>query len=293
MNKQLSIVSMFLGAIVGIIILTASNLQQGNGKNDKGQQQGQGKGNQKANDPKGKPDKTVTVNQGQGNGNQGQGQGNGNANANQAKDKNDNGKGNGNANNNNGNNGKGNDIIRLDDNNGKGNGNGNGNNKIARIKNLGGDNWYNWTKENFRDRSQYRNKGKVTICHKFRSNEEPVTISVSENAMKAHMGHGDVVGNCPAVTNSIFSDIFQRRRAAYYNDLYYGQDQYNYSNSILDYALMRLADSRSQLDYMRVNNYPAADIDRRQNAVLGLEQNVSLLETVLGVAGQLLVNRLN
>lgn len=290
MNKQLSIISMFMGAIVGLIMLMAFGFQQkgNNGKNDKGQQQGQGqgKGNQKANDNKGQGQKPVVVGQGQQQGNPGKG--NGNANKGQGNNGN-NGKGNDNANNGRGNNnGKGNDIIRLDDNRGNGNMNAN----RGRIKNIGGDNWYAWNRDNFNDRRQLRNKGKVTICHKFRSNEEPVTISVSENAMKAHMGHGDVVGNCPPVTNSIWSDIFQRRRVNYYNDLYYGQDQYNYSNSILEYALMRLADSRSQLDYMRVNNYPQGDIDRRQAAVLGLEQNVSLLETVLGVAGQYLASRL-
>jgi hypothetical protein len=284
MNKQLSIISMILGAFVGVIMLMAFGSQQGNnGKNDKAQKQE--KGNQKAND-KVQPGKPVAVQQGQGQnkgnqankGNQGNsGQGNNNGN---------NGKGNDNA----GNPGKANDKTILNDS----RRNDDDNMGRLKLKNLNGNgsNWYSWNDQNFKDRKQYRNKDKVTICHKFNSNEEPVNISVSENALKAHMAHGDVVGNCPAVNNSIFSDIFRKRRADYYNDLYYGQDQYNYSSSILDYALMRLTNSRLQLDQMRANNAAQADIDRRQTAVLGLEQNVSLLETVLGVAGQLLVNRL-
>lgn len=274
MNKQLSICSMILSLFVGITLM-AFNLQQkdNKGKNEHPQKQSQSKGNQKANDNKGKPDKTP-ANQAQGN----QDKGNGNANNDKGNDKADNGKGN---------NGKGNDLTDLKDNRGN-----NGNGNKARIKLPGDNNWYNWSNENFKDRKQLRNKGKVTICHKFSSNEEPVSITVSENAMKAHLGHGDVVGECPAVTNSIFSDIFKRRRTAYYNDLYYGQDQYNYSNSVLDYALIRLTNSRLQLDQMRANNAAQADIDRRQASVVQLEQNVSLLETVLGVAGQLLVNRL-
>src|SRR6478672_4338512 len=75
MNKQLSVLSMILSAIVGIIMLTAFGLQQkGNGKNDKAQQ---GKGNQKQAGNSGKPDKTVTVLQDKGKGN-GNGNGNGN-----------------------------------------------------------------------------------------------------------------------------------------------------------------------------------------------------------------------
>ncbi|RYY68768.1 MAG: hypothetical protein EOO13_11425 [Chitinophagaceae bacterium] len=121
---------------------------------------------------------------------------------------------------------------------------------------------------------------------------EPVNIRVSANALNAHRNHGDVVGDCPAVNNSIFSDIFQRRRTTYYNDLEYSQDQYYYSNSVLDYALSRLTSSRSQLDQMKANNAAQADIERRQASVVQLEENVSLLETALGIAGQLLVDRL-
>ena len=290
MNKQLSLISMFIGSIVGLVMLMAFGFQQkgNNGQNDKAQQgQGPGKANQKAKDNKGQAQKPVKPDQA----NPGKGNANANANKGQGNNSNNgnNGRGNDNANNGRGNNnGKGNDMTRGDNNPGNGNMNAN----RGRIKNIGGDNWYNWNQENYNNRKDIRNKGKVTICHKFRSNEEPVNITVSENALKAHMAHGDVVGNCPPVNNSIFSDIFNRRRTAYYNDLYYGQDQYNYSNSILEYALMRLAGSRNQLDYMRANNYPQADIERRQAAVLGLEQNVSVLETLLGVAGQYLASRL-
>lgn len=278
MKKYLSVLTMAMGFAVSIALMAFGLQQKGNEKNGKGQQ-GQAKGNQKGNDNKGKPDKVVVMqqdkgNKGNGNGNNGRENGNSQANGNANK-----GKGN--------DNGKGNDIVRLNDNNGN-----NGNRRAARINLPGNNNWYSWTDANFRDRKEVKNKGKVTICHKFNSNEEPVSITVSENALKAHMAHGDVVGDCPVVRNSTWSDIFRRRRADYYNDLYYGQDQYNYSNSILDYALMRLTNSRLQLDQMRINNAPQADIERRQAAILGLEQNASVLETLLGVAGQYLANRL-
>jgi hypothetical protein len=38
---------------------------------------------------------------------------------------------------------------------------------------------------------------KVTICHRTHSKKKPfVTITVSRNALKAHLAHGDAVGAC-------------------------------------------------------------------------------------------------
>jgi hypothetical protein len=39
--------------------------------------------------------------------------------------------------------------------------------------------------------------GKVTICHKAGPHGKRVTITVSRNALPAHMRHGDTVGPCP------------------------------------------------------------------------------------------------
>jgi hypothetical protein len=40
--------------------------------------------------------------------------------------------------------------------------------------------------------------GKVTICHQTGSGTNPgVTITVSQNALPAHMRHGDTLGPCP------------------------------------------------------------------------------------------------
>jgi hypothetical protein len=151
---------------------------------------------------------------------------------------------------------------------------------------------YNWDNENFYDRKKIRNQDKVTICHKFSSSNDGVAINVSENAVKAHLNHGDILGDCPRYDNRRYSDVYYRNRTDYYNTLQNTQEQVYYSQSILDYALARLTNGRSQLVTMQNNNAPQADIQRRQQSVVQLEQNVSLLESLIGVAANVVANKL-
>ncbi len=101
------------------------------------------------------------------------------------------------------------------------------------------------------------------------------------------------MGDCPLVSNSRFSDIFLRKRKDYYNNIQNSDEQVSYSRSILDYALVRLAYSRQQLAASQNNKIPAADIERKQATVIYLEQNVSLLETLIGVAANLVAKSYN
>lgn len=151
-----------------------------------------------------------------------------------------------------------------------------------------------WTPENFRDRDKIRRgQEKVTICHKPNRNGEPgVTITVSSSALNAHMNHGDVMGQCPDVTDDRFSDGYLDRRSDYYNVLVNGQEQVIYSRSILDYALERLTGARSQLVTMQNNNTSPAELERKRLLVVELEDNVSLLRTLLGVTANLVANKL-
>lgn len=152
---------------------------------------------------------------------------------------------------------------------------------------------YKWDRETFKDRNKIKNQEKVTLCHKFNRADEPaVTIRVSSQALKAHMDHGDIMGDCPAETTSPFSDIFIRKRTEYYNNLQNHYEKVLYSRSILDYALARLADARQQLVIMQSSNIPPPEIERKQVIIVELEQNVSLLETLIGVAAGLVVNKL-
>ena len=152
---------------------------------------------------------------------------------------------------------------------------------------------YKWDRETFKDRNKYKNQEKVTICHKFNNDNEPaVTLNVSVNALKAHMDHGDAEGSCPDIKNDRFSDDYIRERNDYYERIQESREKVLYSRSILDYAVQRLTDSRVQLVNMQNRNMPAAEIERKQATVLELEQNVSLLETLIGVTSNLIANKL-
>lgn len=152
---------------------------------------------------------------------------------------------------------------------------------------------YKWDRETFKDRNKYKNQEKVTICHKFNNDNEPaVTLKVSVNALKAHMDHGDIEGTCPDLRNDRYSDDYIRERNDYYERIQESREKVLYSQSILDYAVQRLTDSRVQLANMQSRNLPAVEIQRKQATVVELEQNVSLLETLIGVTANLLVNKL-
>lgn len=165
----------------------------------------------------------------------------------------------------------------------------NGNNGKYKMKD-----GFKWDNETFRDRDKFvKNQDKVTICHKAnRDNEPAVTIRVSENALKAHMNHGDVMGECTNVNNGTFSDIFIKRRTDYITTLQDSYEQVSYSRSILDYAMERLTGTRTQLVTLQNNNAPVADIERKRVLVVDLEQNVSLLERLIGVTANLVANKL-
>ncbi len=171
----------------------------------------------------------------------------------------------------------------------------NGNNDDKSVGNNDKNDGFKWDRSNFKNREKIKNKEKekVTLCHKFNSNDEPaVTIKVSSHALKAHLNHGDIQGDCPTVANKSFSDNFLRKRTDYFNTVQTNHEQVSYSRSVLDYAVARLTSSRQQLATMQRNNMPVADIERKQAKVVELEQNVSLLETLISAAANLVVNKL-
>lgn len=271
MKKQITLFSaLFLLATA--FILSASTLQEKGNKNGKGQKENNGKGQHKngqpANDHKKNDNqngKIVGQGNGKGNGNNGQGNQGNNKGKPDKKDKFDNP-------------GKPHKDMSM---------------YSKRYRNEYTMLGYNWTKDNFKERDRLRKQDKVTICHKFGNDSEaPVNIRVSANAAKAHLNHGDVMGDCPVITDRRYSDGYWRNRTDYYNNVQYNQEQVVYSSSILDYALQRLAGSHSQLAIMQSNNMPLADIERKQMVVNDLEENVSVLEQLIGLTANVVVNKL-
>jgi len=262
MKKRLTSISIVIMMLCAAATFTAFDQQE---KNKKDQQENKGKGKGNNQDKPAKAEK--------GNAQSNNNKGNQDQKNDQANNKGGN-KGNGNVNS------KGNDDY-------KDRGNSDKNKKEVAV------NGYNWDTETFKERKKIRNQEKVTLCHKFnRSGEPGVTINVSANALKAHLDHGDVRGDCPDIDNTRYSDIFLDRRRDYYNDLQAGQEQVLYSRSILDYALERLSGARLQLITLQQANAPQAEIDSRRVAVVELEQNVSTLEILLGTAVNILANKL-
>jgi hypothetical protein len=152
---------------------------------------------------------------------------------------------------------------------------------------------YNWNQETFKERNKIKNSSKVTLCHKFKGDGEPgVSLTVSSQALQAHLNHGDVRGECPANTTTRFSNGFLGKRTTYYNNVQNTQEQVVYSKSVLAYALERLSNSRQQLVVMQSNNTPVQAIEQKKATVLELEQNVSLLETLIDVAVTVVANKL-
>jgi hypothetical protein len=275
MKKQLTVLGISVLIITGAAITAYA--QQKDNKGKKEQDKGQGNN--------GKQSK-------QGNGNSG-GKANGqpaNGNSQKGNQGKNTGKGKDAGNNGNDNNGKGN--AKGNGNNGNSSNNANNNGKRNNNDNNGKDG-YSWNDDNFKDRKKLKDQEKVTICHKVNNNNEPgVTLRVSSNATKAHMNHGDAMGECTGTANGKFSDIFLRKRTDYYNSLQNSYEQVSYSRSILDYAVQKLTNSRLQLANMQSNNVPRAELERKQATVVELEQNVSLLETLIGVTANIVANKL-
>lgn len=154
-------------------------------------------------------------------------------------------------------------------------------------------NGYIWDSNSFKNRVKIKNQEMVTVCHKFSKAGEPnATIRVSAHAAKAHLRHGDAIGECPAFDKNKYSSIYIRQRNNYYNTMENSGEQLSYSKSILDYALARLAQSQLELAILQKQRDRQAEIARKQAAIIQLEQNTSLLQTMIGVTANLLVNKM-
>lgn len=290
-------------SILPLIILTVLSFtnfppQKGNDKNDKGnksQEQSPDKGN----------------NNQKGNGHNSQGNGGNQSNDNQSNDNQ------GNKNDRNGNAQKSNDHVNK---NSHGNGNkshdGNSNDK-KNHQNTGNDKYnhekgkmnhgngnskklngkrdadIDWNLNDFANRKHPKDNKKVTICHHpSGDNSNSVSINISENAVKAHLSHGDQIGNCTNDYSDRWSSNYIKSRENVYNQYEQSWETMSYSEAVLKLALNKLLGIRTTFTQNR-STYTNQEIQRREALIYDLQNNVNSLQNQLGTTRQALDSDVN
>jgi hypothetical protein len=163
----------------------------------------------------------------------------------------------------------------------------------ARMKKLKGfkkDKWVNSVYYNdviwFNgDRGYYTSKGpkgnkKVSICHKPNGNDFPVAINVSENAVKAHLNHGDYIGECRDFDRSRYSDNYWNTRNNYYNQYSQTTETLSFGEQLLAVAIDRLTNARNTMVPLR-STLQEDELRRKDAAIINLQNDVYNLQNSL------------
>lgn len=229
---------------------------QGKGRSDQGE-----RGNENR---KGNSDQGNRGNQND-NGNNSNDNSRGNSGGNKGKPDNDNGRGN-------------------DGNMNKGKGNDNGKSRRETIQ-WDRDENVNWGFENYSSRKRPGDFKKVTVCHNTGDSDYPVTINVSENALKAHLNHGDQAGNCTGNYSSRLPADFMRVRENVYNNYQTTWETMSYSEALLRFAADKLLGIKSTFQTQRPTLSPD-EIQRRELLIMDLQNNVNSLENQLAISRQ-------
>lgn len=168
------------------------------------------------------------------------------------------------------------------------NGNGNGHVKMEHGKGKGKNSWWendavNWNLVNYTDRWRPGKGKKVTICHQA-GNSHPVMITVSENALKAHLNHGDVIGDCNFDYGTWTPDYIDSRERVYtvYEESW---ERMSYGEALIRLAMEKLLGVRTDLTQNR-SRYSAAEIARREDLAYELENNIGDLRGQVDVTQQ-------
>ena len=177
-----------------------------------------------------------------------------------------------------------NDNRGFDKDKGKDKDKGNGKYRRENVKWDRDDN-INWGFENYASRKRPKDNKKVTICHNTGDSEFPVMINVSENAVKAHMNHGDQMGNCGTNYSDRWPANYIRTRENVYNNYENTWETMSYSESLLRFAADRLLGIKSTFQTQR-STLSSQDIQRKEALILDLQNNVNSLENQLAVSRQ-------
>ncbi|SDM44173.1 hypothetical protein SAMN05421813_11259 [Daejeonella rubra] len=161
---------------------------------------------------------------------------------------------------------------------------GNGN---SRVLNGNRDIDINWDLSNFAMRRTPKNQKKISICHKpgASGSGNPVNISISENALNAHLNHGDQIGNCSVNYSDRWSDNYIKSREGVYTVYEQTYETMTYSEALLKFAAEKLLGIRTNLNTSRVN-LSSQEVERREMLILDLQNNVTSLEDQLQLSRQ-------
>ena len=142
-----------------------------------------------------------------------------------------------------------------------------------------------WGFDNWAQRKYPKNQKKVTICHNPSGDGSgnSVTINISENAVQAHLNHGDQIGNCTNNYSDRWSPGYIQSREDVYNRYEQTYETMSYSEALLKYALEKLLGVRTNLNTNRVN-LSSQEVQRREGLILDLQNNVTDLENQLSLS---------
>ncbi|WP_026899243.1 hypothetical protein [Daejeonella oryzae] len=172
-------------------------------------------------------------------------------------------------------------------------GQGNKSNVNSNMMNGKRDMIINWNLDNFADRKHPRNQKKVKVCHNPSGNgENGVNISISENALQAHLNHGDKMGDCNINYSDRWSSNYVKSRENVYNTYESAWETMSYSEAILSLAMQKLLGIRTNFDRDR-STLSSADIERREMLIMDLQNNVNSLQNQLNSSRQTLDSDVN
>ena len=130
---------------------------------------------------------------------------------------------------------------------------------------------------------------KVTICHKPNGSKYPVTIDVSENALKAHLNHGDYLGECKDWDRSRYSDTYWNTRTNYYNQYAQTTETLSLGQQLLALAINKLTNSQQLLTAQRPR-LTSSQISERELAIINLQNDTYDLRNSLDRGSNRAVN---
>ena len=161
--------------------------------------------------------------------------------------------------------------------------------RMKKLKDYKKSNWVNSTyypgvvwftgNNDYYDKKGPKGNKKVSVCHQTGGNY-PVMINVSENAVKAHLNHGDYMGNCKDYDRSTHSDSYWNTRNDYYNQYNSTTETLSFGEQILAIAIEKLTGARSNLVPLR-STLQEDELRRKEAAIINLQNDVYNLQNSL------------